>query len=92
MLLLEKNAKMILTDSGGIQKEAFFLTVPCVTLRPETEWVETVDSGWNKVVGADFDQIIQVAMKIELPDKHPSFYGDGKAARQIVTLLKKISD
>jgi len=63
MLKLERNARLILTDSGGIQKEAYWFRVPCVTLREETEWVETVERGWNRLVGANTDRIIKGSLE-----------------------------
>lgn len=87
MLILEQNAKVILTDSGGMQKEAYFYEVPCVTMRTETEWVETVETGWNVVVGADREKIINAVRSFKLDNPCPELYGDGRAAEKIVKIL-----
>ena len=63
MAQLEQSAALILTDSGGVQKEAFWLGVPCVTLRDETEWTETVESGWNQLAGADAERILCAVLR-----------------------------
>ena len=86
MLTLEDGASVILTDSGGVQKEAFFFGVPCVTLRDETEWVELADAGWNQVVGADTERIL-AAVASASPGRGAALYGDGHAADRIVELL-----
>lgn len=92
MVALEAGAYVIATDSGGVQKEAYLSGVPCVTLRSETEWVETVDAGWNRVVDDD-----PVALRAALTDAEfmnrtrprPSLYGDAHAASRIVAALER---
>jgi UDP-GlcNAc3NAcA epimerase len=87
MVALIASARVVLTDSGGIQKEAYWLGVPCLTLRTETEWVETVQTGWNTLVGADPTRIVEAARSVAPPTVHPPLYGDGDAASRCVELL-----
>jgi len=87
--ILEKNAHLIVSDSGGIQKEAFFHKVPCVTLRDETEWVELVDAGVNVLVGADKEKIAQgIGEMIEKEiDGNSAVYGRDDGAEKVVEIL-----
>lgn len=88
MLTLLKNARLLITDSGGMQKEAYFFAVPCITLRPETEWVETVESGWNILVGADKEKIMAAVKSDGWPcTQTKALFGDGKASQKIATIL-----
>ena len=87
MLVLEKNAHMILTDSGGMQKEAYFFKAPCITLRPETEWVETVEAGWNVLATTNPKQILNAVTTFCRPESHSLLYGDGSSAAKIVSIL-----
>jgi len=89
MILFLKNATMVLTDSGGVQKEAMFFETPCVTLRSETEWTETLDSGWNLLSGIDSNQIMQtVETHSQTPKKDPEqIYGTGQSADKVITAI-----
>jgi len=88
MQRLQMSAKVILTDSGGMQKEAYFHCVPCITLRDETEWVETVKSGWNRLVGAKKDQIVRTySINIERNESDSTCYGNGEASCKILDRL-----
>lgn len=88
MIMLEKNARLVLTDSGGVQKEAYFWAVPCVTVRPETEWMETVHAGWNMIADADEQKIVRGLTTVWWPDTQEALFGDGKASERIVNILK----
>jgi len=89
MIQLERNAKKILTDSGGVQKEAYFYKVPCITMRPETEWVETIQDGWNVLVGSDRTKIVQAIAGFSPNHKQSSHYGDGKSSERIAQILSE---
>jgi UDP-GlcNAc3NAcA epimerase len=90
MLVLEENAEAIVTDSGGVQKEAYFAGRPCITVRDRTEWTETVAAGWNRLVGTDPAAIAQ-AMRSFRPEGHrPDLFGDGHAAEHVVEALETV--
>ena len=87
MIALERSARAILTDSGGVQKEAYWLGIPCVTLRDETEWVETVQAGWNVLAGADTARILDAVRRLAPPPLRPPLYGDANSVHAIVSHL-----
>src|SRR5690606_38649421 len=88
---LERRARVILTDSGGVQKEAYFHRVPCVTLREETEWVELVETGWNRLCPPTSADAIVAAINTALASKPTwvALYGEGDAARKIAETLAR---
>jgi UDP-GlcNAc3NAcA epimerase len=86
MLALERDAVAIVTDSGGVQREAYMWGVPCITLREETEWVETVRTGWNVLAGVDPDRV-RAALDGNRPRLRPSVFGDGNAAERIADAI-----
>ena len=87
MLNYEEACSAVLTDSGGVQKEAFFFKKPCITMRDSTEWVELVASGWNTLAGADTEKIVSAIRNIQTPENYPQLYGDGHTAEKIVEVL-----
>ena len=92
MLMLEKNARKILTDSGGVQKEACIFKVPCITLRDNTEWVETVEDGWNVLAGANKEKIVKMANDFEPANEQRDVFGSGDASAKIVGVIKGMGD
>jgi UDP-N-acetylglucosamine 2-epimerase len=87
MITVAGDARLVLTDSGGLQKEAYWLRVPCLTARDETEWVETVAAGWNVLVGANSKRILDAVGSFAGANTHPPLYGDGDAGEKCVELL-----
>lgn len=91
MMVLEENARIIATDSGGVQREAYFMKKPCLTLRDETEWTETVQVGWNKLVGVNVETILNEWKNFTPPAEQPPIFGDGTAGEKIAELLGQIN-
>jgi UDP-N-acetylglucosamine 2-epimerase (non-hydrolysing)/UDP-GlcNAc3NAcA epimerase len=88
---LASQARVLVTDSGGIQKEAYWYGVPCVTLRPSTEWIDTVEAGANRLVDDDPDLIERGVAEAAMPAERPPLYGDGRAADRVATALATLS-
>ncbi|HSK15379.1 MAG TPA: UDP-N-acetylglucosamine 2-epimerase (non-hydrolyzing) [Gaiellaceae bacterium] len=84
---LASQARVVLTDSGGVQKEAYWYGVPCVTLRRNTEWTETVEAGWNRLAGTDTEAIVAAVSEAAPQEERPPLYGDGRAAERIADLM-----
>lgn len=91
-LKLLSNSAAVLTDSGGVQKEAYLVRVPCLTLRERTEWVETVELGWNRLVGLDRERVLEALEQLEPPAPHPELYGGGRAGELVVNAIDVWAD
>jgi len=87
-IMLEQASKKILTDSGGIQKEAYMLKIPCITLRPETEWVETVETGWNKLVGFDSSLLIEAVKSFSPNGEQEKIFGEFGCAEKVLEIIE----
>jgi UDP-GlcNAc3NAcA epimerase len=88
MAALASQARVIVTDSGGLQKEAYWYGVPCVTARPSTEWVDTVELGANVLVDDDPDRLAAAVLSARMPDERPQLYGDGHASERVAAALR----
>jgi UDP-GlcNAc3NAcA epimerase len=91
MLLLEKHARLIATDSGGVQREAYFLGVPSLTLREQTEWKEIVEAGWSVLVGSNADRILKHWTTFSPRAERPPIFGDGHASQRIAAVIDGLS-
>jgi UDP-N-acetylglucosamine 2-epimerase len=89
MIELESHARAVLTDSGGVQKEAYFLGRPCITLRDETEWTETLEGGWNTLVGTEPERVHAALDRSPTGPIRLDAFGNGAAAEQVVAVLAR---
>jgi len=91
MLYLTKNSKKVITDSGGLQKECYILDVPCITVREQTEWVETLNNGYNVLSSPNYEELYNKIVSAKIKDENKTnYYGDGRASEKIATILEKI--
>jgi len=90
MLWLTQNAHRVITDSGGLQKEAYALKVPCITVRPQTEWVETLHHGWNQLVEPREKSIVVAMGEMPRPSTWKALYGNGKSAEKIASVIERV--